>query len=272
MQLQLVVLGSGQDGGTPQVGSAAPTTSRTASSIAVLADDVRLLFDASPDLRSQFQLLPTVDRSGLLVDAVFITHCHMGHYTGLAQFGREAANTNQIPLYGSPSVIEVLETNEPWASLFRRGNLRAHPMDDVVHLGRLSIRRIPVPHRAELSDASAFSIAVDERPWLLYLPDIDAWDDWPEAERVLSSHELCLLDATFGSPDELPGRDMSSIPHPFVEETIARFGHLTGRTMMLLGHINHSNPLNDRSSRLFRKAVAAGFVVAEDGMTISRQA
>ena len=237
-----------------------------------MTDDVRLLFDASPDLRNQFQLLPTLDRSRLLFDAVFITHCHMGHYTGLVHFGKEAANTNLVPLYGSPAVVEFLETNEPWASLLRGGHLVFHPMEDVVHFGRLSVSRIPVPHRAELSDTSAFSIAVDARPWLLYLPDIDAWDAWPEAKQVLAAHDLCLIDATFGSHDELPGRDMSSIPHPFVEDTIARFGRLTAQTMMLLGHINHSNPLNDRASGLFRRAVAAGFVVSEDGMTISRQA
>lgn len=270
MRLQLVVLGSGQDGGSPQLGSHGASTVRTASSVAVVSDEVRLLFDASPDLRTQSALLWD-GGAGPLFDGVFVTHLHMGHYAGLVHFGKEAANTDGIPLHASPSVIDALADNEPWASLFRNGNLRPEPMDDTVSFGRVAVSRIPVPHRAEMSDASAFSVSVDGAPWALYLPDIDAWGLWDEARATIGAHDVCIVDATFGADDELPGRDLAAIPHPFVAETLERFGDVASSSTIVLSHINHSNALNDPTSPLTTRVRSAGFVVAEDGMTFDWQ-
>ena len=271
MRLQLVVLGSGQDGGSPQLGSQGASTARTASSVAVVSDRMRLLFDASPDLRTQSTVLWD-GRSGPVFDAVFITHLHMGHYAGLVHFGREAADTHRIPLHASPSVIDALEANEPWASLFRNGNLLPEPMESPVRFERVEVRRLPVPHRPDISDASAFSVSVDGKPWALYLPDIDGWDLWDQAHVVVAAHDLCVVDATFGAEDEVPGRDLATIPHPLVADTIERFGDLASSTTIVLSHINHSNAINDPTSDLAALARSAGFVVAEDGMTFGWEA
>lgn len=278
MRLQLVVLGSGQDGGAPQLGGPPVSTTRTASSVAVVGEGLCLLFDASPDLRLQSHALrtgtyaPEHDRTGdgdtALFDAIFITHCHIGHYTGLVHFGREAANASQVPLFASPSVVEALTSNEPWSSLFRNGNLIAMPMDGSIAFGGLSVDRIPVPHRSEISDASAFSISVDGEPWALYLPDIDSWDSWPDALEVVERHRVSILDATFGAIDELHGRDVADVPHPLVDDTIERFSSLAGDRLLVLSHINHSNGLNDPASRITQRATGNGFAVAFDGMTI----
>jgi pyrroloquinoline quinone biosynthesis protein B len=58
---------------------------------------------------------------------------------------------------------------------------------------------------------------------LFYCPDIDRWEAWEQDIRaVVDAHNVALLDATFFSGAELPGRDMSKIPHPLVTDTVAR--------------------------------------------------
>jgi hypothetical protein len=109
---------------------------------------------------------------------------------------------------------------------------------------------------------------LDDEPRFLYLPDIDSWGDWRQAEETISTHPMCLLDATFSSADELVNRSVAEIKHPLVPDTIKRFGSMTDTTRIVLGHINHSNALADAESPIARSAVASGFVVAHDGMVL----
>lgn len=277
VETSLIVLGSGQDGGAPQLGHRTSLSpSRTASSIALIGESgAVVLLDASPDIRDQARrlldspLYPT-GRSALL-DGVFITHAHMGHYAGLLHFGREAAAVDRMPLYGTKRFIGFMAHNEPWATL-----LTDDHMDPIVldHASAaidqdIGITAIPVPHREEFTDTVALSVHVDGSPWLLYLPDIDDWPSWDNAELEISRHDVALIDATFSSPDELPDRNILSIRHPLVSETITRFEHLTRETQLVLTHINHSNPLGDPSAGITKQATAAGFSIAYDGLTIS---
>lgn len=244
---------------------------RTASSVALVGSDApRVLFDASPDLRIQYasHLAHRFPSSRNPVDVVCITHAHMGHYAGLVHFGKEAAASTDIALHTDASVIAFLEANEPWRSLFTGGHMRGIPTGTPLVLGNVSISAAPVPHRAEFGATVAFSIAVDGQPWALYLPDIDAWDLWDDADAVLAAHRVCLLDATFRTHTELPDRDLRAVPHPPVLDTIERFAGLTRERQMILTHINHSNPLADPASDLHRAALDAGFTVAFDGLEI----
>jgi pyrroloquinoline quinone biosynthesis protein B len=274
MDVELVVVGSGQDAGNPQFGRIDGIgPERTASSVAVIVDsDVILLFDASPDLRHQYRRI--VSRAPhrtarTPVDAVFVTHAHMGHYGGLIHFGKESANTEGIPLHAPSSVLEYLDANEPWASLMRQGNLIGHATEDGPgRYGPISVTAIPVPHRADLSTAVAFSVTIDDAPWVLYVPDIDAWDQWPEAHDILGRHRIGLLDATFGDPGELGHRPMAAVPHPLVDDTITRFGDLVDDVHLVLTHLNHTNRFSDPASVEHRRAVAAGFSIAHDGMVL----
>ena len=272
MTIELIVLGSGQDGGVPQFGTThSAADDRTASSVAILADDDVLLFDPSADLRRQWLDLRTLrPATGGLPRAVFVTHAHMGHYAGLLQFGKEAASTTSLPLVAPSSVIAFLASNEPWASLLADAHLVGHAIEGGpwIHAG-VEVHGIPVPHRGEHSDTVGYSLRLDGRPWVLYLPDIDSWDRWSEAEATIEAHDVSLLDATFGSADELPDRDMRDIPHPLVTETIDRFGHLTTRRRLILTHINHTNPVGRAGSDLARAALDAGFEVATDGLVIT---
>lgn len=268
------MLGSGQDGGAPQFGShRAAAGERTASSIAIAIDRTRvLLFDATPDLRQQFRALEDLLDSRdarAPVDAVFITHAHMGHYGGLMHFGKEAAATDMTPLHAPASVLEFLDANEPWATLLRSEHLVGHSTDDSdVEYGPITVQAISVPHRADFSTTVAYSIHVEGRPWVLYVPDIDGWDRWPEAVDVIGAHPVSLLDATFADPGEVPGRSINDIPHPIVTDTIERFASLAEGRRIVLTHLNHTNQLGLIGSSIRTEAEAAGFEVSFDGMRI----
>ena len=53
--------------------------------------------------------------------------------------------------------------------------------------------------------------------------------------------DVALLDATFFSHDELPGRDLSEIPHPLVTDTAERLAGVDCDVWLI--HLNHTNPL-----------------------------
>ena len=271
MTYSLIILGSGQDGGSPQVGTDSSTgLTRSASSIAVMSGEgTVLLFDASPDIRSQYRRLVTHCGYAPPLDGVFITHGHMGHYAGLVHFGKEAASTDGLPLFAPSSVLDFLERNEPWATLFSDEHLLPISIDDATAtVDRITVSAVHVPHRAEFTATVGYSIAIDDNPWVFYLPDIDGWDEWPEAEEVFTRHEVCLIDATFSSMDELPGRDIAAIKHPLVSDTIARFQHLTPDHTMILTHINHSNSLGVPDADITTLAHELGFTIAHDGLVI----
>lgn len=81
---------------------------------------------------------------------------------------------------------------------------------------------------------------------------------------------MALLDGTFYRNGELPGRDMSEVPHPFVEESLQRFSSLSSaeRSKVIFIHFNHTNPLLKKQSAEKEKVKTAGFGVAEEGMMI----
>jgi pyrroloquinoline quinone biosynthesis protein B len=273
------VLGTAQDGGNPQFGTASSVgPARTASSVAIVDDAGRaLLLDASPDLRLQQRRL----RDGVPAyaarldpapfDGVAITHAHMGHYSGLVHFGKEALGTTAVPLWVTPALAGFLRANQPWRTLLDDGNLDVRVVDPGVAFAPwpgLEVTPVAVPHRGEHSDTVAFSVRTAGMR-LLYLPDIDAWEPWPEATGVIAGHDVALLDGTFFSGDELPHRDMAAVAHPLVPDTLERFGHLTAGRRLVITHLNHTNPAADPSSPAAAAVTAAGFTVAEEMQAIA---
>ncbi|NIS30268.1 MAG: MBL fold metallo-hydrolase, partial [Actinobacteria bacterium] len=63
-----------------------------------------------------------VDRAP--VDGIFLTHAHLGHYTGLAFFGFEAVHTKDLPVHATPAMADYLRSNGPWNQLVEIGNIR----------------------------------------------------------------------------------------------------------------------------------------------------
>ncbi len=234
--LQLIVLGIAQDGGYPQAGcqkkccKAAwldPTRKRWVSSVAVVdrTSGQRWVFDCSPDFRDQLALLdkiaPVQDSPG--ISGILLTHAHIGHYTGLMHLGREAMGTKGIPVYAMPRMRAFLTENGPWSQLVKLDNIHLKPLVDgkTIKLSpRLAVTPFMVPHRDEFSETVGFKIQSNQKT-VAYLPDIDKWSRWNQSiEQLIENVEIAYLDGTFFSDGELPGRNMSLIPHPFVQESI----------------------------------------------------
>ena len=85
---------------------------------------------------------------------------------------------------------------------------------------------IAVPHRDEFSETVAFLISGPSRK-ILWLPDIDKWEKWTTPiESMIARVDVAYIDATFYDERELPGRNLSEIPHPTITETMQRLAAL----------------------------------------------
>lgn len=284
----VVALGTAQDGGLPQLGSMSepsiaarrdPSRRRRVASLLVVdpATGGRWLIDASPDIREQTEMAevhaPRMTRESErppLYDALFLTHAHMGHYTGLMHFGREAYNANALPVYGTPRMVRFLRENAPWEQLVSLGNVRLETLtpEGWVELAPgLRIMPVWVPHRSEYTDTVGFHIEGPERS-LLYIPDIDAWEAWEHSiEEAIAAVDIAMLDATFFDGSELPGRDIQEVHHPFLRDSVERFRGLPEevRRKVVFTHLNHTNPASDPQSAAAEFVVSAGMSIAEDG-------
>ena len=254
----ITVLGIAQDGGYPQAGCTAEHCLRhwrgeekkrqvVSLGLTDQASGQNWLFEATPDFTAQLQQLQVASGSSNL-SGIFLTHAHMGHYAGLLQLGREAMGAKGMPVYVMPKMKEFLETNAPWSQLVALGNIKLILMeqDTPIQLtSNLRVTPLKVPHRDEFSETIGFRIETSDKS-LLFIPDIDKWPLWDrdireEVKRV----DVALLDATFYQEGELPNRNMSEIPHPFVAETINLFSPLPAaeKWKVKFIHFNHTNPL-----------------------------
>ncbi|MEE8277269.1 MAG: MBL fold metallo-hydrolase [Thermoanaerobaculia bacterium] len=281
------VLGTVQDGGLPHVACSCdhcdaargdPARRRWIASLALVLPESRrvYLFDATPDLGPQLELLRDVrdaparrvDRAP--VDGVFLTHAHIGHYLGLAFFGYEAVHTSGVRVYSSSRMADFLRHNGPWSQLVELDNIRLLELspDEPVELEPgLRVTPFQAPHRDEYADTLGFTIQ-GRHHRLLYLPDTDSWEAWPRpVEETLEEVDFALLDGTFFSPAELPGRDVTAIGHPLITTTMDLLQRLVerGRTAVFFTHLNHSNPALDPHSEARRQIDSRGFRVLYEG-------
>nr|WP_298899034.1 MBL fold metallo-hydrolase [uncultured Altererythrobacter sp.] len=278
-QRELVVLGAGQDAGAPQIGNAEDDGPRLLPSSIALIDrkfGQRYLFDATPAITEQLALLDTIEppKSGLGVDGVFLTHAHIGHYLGLAYFGREAANASKIPVYAMPRMAEFLRTNGPWSQLVELGNVElVGLLNQKVEVleGGFAFVPITVPHRDEYSETVGFFVILAGKT-VFYLPDLDSWNELAERTGIelaelLGRADYAFVDATFWDDNELKGRDMSEIPHPRVTQTMDLLQDLPAleRAKVHFIHYNHTNPIRDPDSPESKEVIERGFNVARRG-------
>ena len=285
----VLALGTAQDGGLPQLGcrrdccEAArknPRLKRLVSSLLLVdpRSKKRWLFDASPDLAAQVERArghaePKGEGRVSLFDGIFLTHAHLGHYTGLLHLGREAYGTQETPVFATSKMLAFLTSEGPWSLLFSAGHLSASELvpETPVRLAEdLTVTAWTVPHRDEFSDTVCFVIQGPDRK-VLFLPDIDKWSRWQrELETVLGEVDLALIDGTFYGPAELPGRDMAEVPHPFIVETLEAMDAMAPdlAQRVLFTHLNHSNPAA-RTGTPARKAIEArGAAVLAEGQVI----
>ncbi|MEJ2152957.1 MAG: MBL fold metallo-hydrolase [Gemmatimonadota bacterium] len=175
-------------------------------------------------------MFPVADAPGLA--GVFLTHAHMGHYTGLMHLGHESMGAHGVVVYAMPRMREYLSTNGPWDQLVRYENIAIEPLADGVPvdlIDRITVTPFLVPHRQEYSEVVGFRIDGPNRS-ALFIPDIDSWEEWEaqgtRIEDLIAEVDVAYLDATFYGDGEIPGRDMSSFPHPFITHSMDRFAEL----------------------------------------------
>jgi len=127
-----------------------------------------------------------------------------------------------------------------------------------------------VPHRDEFSETVGFSIKGPNKT-ALFIPDINKWSQWEKniADQIKAS-DYALIDATFYDRNELPGRDMSKIPHPFVMETMDALSQLSDqqRSKVWFIHMNHTNPLLNLNSEQSQVVRNRGFNIASFGLKL----
>jgi len=279
----LVVLGTAQDAGYPQIGCDKDCCKKywdkriakqKVSCLALFdpATDQKWIFDATPDLTEQLHKADKIQKGNL--SGIFLTHAHIGHYTGLMYLGREALNAKEIPVYAMPLMCDYLKANGPWSQLVSLKNveLRKLKTDSSIKLtDKISVTPILVPHRDEFSETVGYSIKTGSKS-VLFIPDIDKWQKWErDIKQIVKQYDYLFLDGTFYKDGELPGRSMSEIPHPFVQESVDLFKELpvAEKQKVYFIHFNHTNPLIDRSSKEYKEVKSKGFNVALEGMKIS---
>ncbi len=273
--IYLKVLGTVQDGGSPHIGckkkccinlSAEQKANRKVTALEIFQPQSKksLLFEATPDIVSQWDTL------SFPLHGIFISHAHMGHYSGLLHLGREALSSKNIPVFVMPKMRSFLENNAPWNQLINLKNIILYNLENKISIKlirNLNITPIRVPHRDEFSETVGYIIRGPNKT-VLFVPDIDKWSLWEEnLITLLKEVDLAFIDATFFSSEEVNYRPLSEIPHPLVIETIDYLKNEGAdiKNKIYFIHMNHTNPLLNRNSKAFKFVLGKGFNVARLG-------
>jgi pyrroloquinoline quinone biosynthesis protein B len=275
----LKILGVVQDGGFPHLGNNKTCCEniqqkKFVTSIMLInnKNNESYLFDASPDINEQLNFMG--DRINKDLKGIFLTHAHIGHYTGLMFFGREALNSNLINVFAMPRMKKFLETNGPWSQLVKLNNINLIQIhsESVFSLSdQIRITPFEVPHRGEFSETVGYKIHGPNKT-ALFIPDIDKWYLWEKSIiDEIREVDYALIDATFYDSKEVNYRDISEIPHPFVIETMSLFKNSSKKekSKIYFIHLNHTNPLLDEKSKEFNDIINKGYNVAYEGLELN---
>jgi pyrroloquinoline quinone biosynthesis protein B len=196
----------------------------------------------------------------------------MGHYTGLMHLGYEVIGAESVPVYAMPEMYEFLGANGPWDQLVRYQNIELRRLENGVPVklnDRITVTPFLVPHRQEYTEVVGFRVQGPNRS-VLFIPDIDRWEDWDASgtriEDEIAKVDVAYLDGTFYANGEIPGRDMTGIPHPFITHSMERFRALPAeeRDKIRFIHLNHTNPALDAESAARKTIRNNGFHIAEE--------
>jgi pyrroloquinoline quinone biosynthesis protein B len=246
---EFVVLGIAQDAGIPHLGCDQPLCRsiregkrgpERVSSLGLInrSTGASYLFDATPDIVSQLGTL----NGGRAPSGIFLTHAHVGHYTGLMYLGRESLDAKSVPVHGTDRMVKYLSTNGPWSQLVTRSNISLQtlvPDAGVTLEGDVRVSAFLVPHRDEFTDTVGYLVERGPRR-ALFIPDIDQWSRWDrDVRKLVDSVDLAFLDGTFASASEIPGRTIADIPHPLMPVTRKLLAGTKAQVWFI--HLNHTN-------------------------------
>lgn len=280
----IYILGNTQDAGLPHIGCQHKFCQDNfdnydqyfVTSIAVVDSDLRkyIMFEATPDITYQLNNLKnSIFQEFLLPESLYITHAHIGHYTGLMYFGREALGSKDLLVKVLPKMNEFLKLNGPWNQLVNINNIEIQKLnfgESNNELTNISVTPIKVPHRDEYSETAGYVIQGKNKK-ALFIPDIDKWEKWDKnLVHLTEEFDYLLLDATFYDSKEI-NRDINEIPHPLVTETMSLLDNLSSasKAKVYFIHMNHTNLMLDPESELSKLVESKGFNIARLGQKLN---
>ena len=280
----LTVLGIAQDAGYPHIGCQKECCANfyngnykkqkvVSLGLVDIENKQKWLFEATPDMATQLADLEQHHlKTNTLINGIFLTHAHIGHYAGLMYFGREALGKKGTPIFAMPKMKTFLTENGPWNQLVALENIVFNNLQNdttIVLNTKLKVTPFLVPHRDEFSETVGYKIEGKNKT-ALFIPDINKWRKWnknivEEVQKV----DYAFLDATFFKEGEI-NRPMSEIPHPFIEETIYLFKDeaIATKNKVIFIHFNHTNPALQSASKVKTTTEKLGFRFAFKGMKI----
>lgn len=271
----LHILGTVQDGGSPHLGckkdcclnlSEQDKKIRKVTSLEIF-DQIKnesILFEATPDIIYQWNSLYSTPKG------IFLTHAHIGHYSGLIHLGKEALGAKGIHVYAMPKMSFFLKENGPWSQLVKLNNIKLVNLSKniaVTVLEKIKVTPFLVPHRDEFSETVGYKIEGPSKS-ILFIPDIDKWLLWNRnLIDLLKTVDLAFIDGTFFNAKEVNYRPISEIPHPLVEETIEFLSDQKEsiKNKIYFIHMNHTNPLLNPKSKESKWVKGQGFRIAQIG-------
>ena len=279
----IYILGNTQDAGLPHIGCQHPFCEDNfdvyeeyyTTSIAVVNSDLKkyILFEATPDITFQLNNLKrNIFDEFLLPESIYITHAHIGHYTGLMYFGREALGAKDLIVKVLPRMSNFLQNNGPWSQLVDINNIKIEEINfesSTNELSNVIVTPVQVPHRDEYSETAGYIIEGKNKK-ALFIPDIDKWEKWDRnLSQLAKEFDFLLIDATFYDSKEI-NRDISEIPHPLVTETIDLLSglDLKNRNKVYFIHMNHTNMMLNPDSELSKLVTSKGFNIARLGQKL----
>ena len=301
--MKILVLGSAAGGGFPQWNcncrncagvrdGSVRATPRTQSSIAVSANGINwVLFNASPDILSQFRASPALQPGRALRDTgivgVVLMDAQIDHTTGLFML-REG---KPLDVWCTPQVHEDLTVGNPIFNVLSHFcTVRWQPVmpgQGFAVPAAPGLRFMPVPlsskappyspHRENPHPGDNLGMLIEDtasRHKVFYAPGFGAMET--HLDPFLADADCVLLDGTFWTDTEMI--DLGIAP-----KTARSIGHLPqsgagGMIELLAGypkprkvliHINNTNPILDEDSPERAELTRAGIELAYDGMLIT---
>lgn len=280
----LQILGTAQDAGYPQLNCSCKNCAearkntdlkRNQSSLALIdkKNKKSYVFDITPSFPEQLSVLNETAKKNNIptnhLDGLFITHAHLGHYTGMLFLGKEAMNVKNMPVYISKKMYDFLNHNQPWSDLIN------NYLDPVILKAEkyikindsFSVRTIKIPHRNEYADTAAFQVKTKNTVFI-YLPDIDSWNGFfYKILPYFEESDYIFIDGTFFSRKELGeirGRKIEEVPHPPIVKSMELFAEYNLQKKTFFTHFNHTNPILDKESEEFKTVIKQGFRILND--------
>ena len=300
--MKVMVLGSAAGGGFPQWNcncnnccgvrsGSLDAIPRTQSSIAVSADGERwILFNASPDIRSQLEanppLQPKRGRRDTGVHGVVLADSQIDHTTGLL-FLREGC---PLRVYCTDMVAQDLSTGFPIFVMLQSwdgGVIHTTvPIDgsafQVSDIEEISITAIPLDgkappysshrHDPHVGDNVGYLIEdTRSQASLFYAPGLGQMSS--ALLNMMGGADCVMVDGTFWSEDEMQragvgtklASDMGHLPQSGDEGMLHWLSKIPGPRKILI-HINNTNPILIENSPERKLVEESGVEVAYDGM------